>query len=118
MFLVSLLSNWWLHLFNNDPVGLIPAGPGVTVIITTSAFASFNFEFNFYFSFCNPTTVALYVGRPVYIQVVALVDRSVNSGWDRTCFVVESEVPPLTTVCRAGYPQVTHVNNAEVGIVL
>ena len=89
--ILFILSNWWLHFFNDDPVGLIPAGPGVhnTFISITST----NAESNSHFPRRNSTTVALYVGRPVYIHSDALVYDSINGGRLSTLFAVEGEVP-------------------------
>ena len=112
-----MLSDWWLHLFNDDPVGLIPACVCITTCfdpVTTVAHA----ESNSHFSRRNPTTVALYVGNPVDVYVGAMVYDAVNGGWIVALFTVKSEVPPLTTACAALYAKVTHVHHAKVGISL
>ena len=111
-----MLSDWWLHLFNDYPVGLIPACPSINTFVPASTVA--NAESNLHFPRRNPTTVALYVGSPVDVHVGAMVYDPVNGGWIVALFTVKSEVPPLTAVCATLYANVPHVHNTKVGISL
>jgi len=105
----------WIHFFNDDPVALVPAGPSVTSVVTTAAIT--NVESDSYFHCRHSTTVSFYVGRPIDVQVDALVNGSVNSSWVLTLCVIESEVPSLAATRAACYAKVAHVNNTEVGII-
>ena len=106
----------WIHFFNDDPVGLVPAGPRISVTAEIAT-AIANVESDSYFPHRHSTTVSFYVGRPVDVQVAALVRGSVNTSWGLTLCAVESEVPPLAAIRAGCDAKVAHVNNTEVGII-
>jgi len=91
---LSKLIDRRIHFFNDDPVGLVPAGPRVTVTAETAT-AITNVESDSYFPHRHSTTVSFYVGRPVDVEVAALIKGCVNSSWGLTLCVVESEIPSL-----------------------
>ena len=112
--LLELLERW-IHFFDDDPVSLVPAGIRITSVVTTAAIA--NVESDSYFPCRHSTTVSFYVGRPVDVQVAALVKGSVNSSWGLTLCVVKSEVPPLAAIRAGCDAKLVLVNNTEVGII-
>ena len=85
-----MLSDWWLHLFNDNPVGLIPACPSINTFVPASTVAN----------------------------VRAMENDAVNGSWIVALITVKSEIPPLTAGCAALYANVPHVHYTKVGISL
>ena len=73
------LSNWWLHFFNNDPVGLIPTRKCVTGVKGTTRFRTLaKVDCNTHLSCSNPATVAFYVAGPVNVNVRYMVQGTTD----------------------------------------
>lgn len=110
-----MLSNRWLDLFNDDLIGLVPPRKSVAafhVSTTTTA----NAKCNFHSPRRNPTTVALYVGRPVDVNVDVMEQGAVNGGRNFAFCAIKSEVPSSAAMRAACDAKVTHVYHTEVSI--
>ena len=110
-----MLSNRWLDLFNDDLIGLVPPRISVaTFHVSTTATA--NTKSNFHSPRRNPTTIALYVGRPVDVNVDVMEQGTVNGGRNFAFRAIKSEVPSSAAMRAACDAKVTHVHHAEVSI--
>ena len=110
---MAYLSNWRLHFLYDDPVGLI----GTCVCITIGVkwnFAIADAETDTYFPSSNATTVPFDVTGSMNVNVLALIQCTVNGGRICALCVVEGEVPSLTTSCTALDANITHVNHTKV----
>ena len=75
-----------------------------------------NMKSNFHFPSRDPTTVALYVGRPVDVYAHLMIHRTIDGGGVFALYVVESKVPSAAAECTGCDAKVTHVHHTKVGI--
>ena len=114
IWILSILSNGRLHLFNDDSDGLIPTRPGVSCLKPCSSTVA-NVESNFHLPRRNPTAVTLNVGRPVDVCVDAVVNDSINGCGITALTTVESEIPSVAAGCAAPNTNNTHVYHTQEG---